>query len=359
MYNFIFILFLTLGVMSYFKSFNSSRFSSFLVLYVFILLVLVIGPRYASVDYFGYLQVFNRVDFSRFGFPFYGAESGDSQTTGNEFLFATLTSIFKLFDVEPVWWFTTIAALSVGIKLKFYKKHATYLWLTVFLYICFTFGKELAQIRNAFAIGILLFSMQFAIEKKPYKFVATVLMASGVQVFALVMLPLYWLGRAGERKAIFLGLFIIALSSGLLASLGLSITRLFFFIHPAIAAKLSGYLASGGYQLGGLYYFLLLGVLLIFTVGVLKRQREDYYVFSSFCFVGLAGYAIFGEAGALGNRFLDTFLFGTIPLIASLMVNGVSKPYKSLSFLYWLAFGTVIYFAKMSSQAPYQNLLWP
>lgn len=358
MYNFIYTTFVFLAFYGYKKSFNLNRLTSFLIVCVFFILVFIIGARYDSVDYFGYLSVFNRVDFSGFGFPFYNLDEGMLQTTGNEFLFATLTSFFRLFDIDPVWWFSTIAALSLGVRIIFYRKNAEYFWIAFFLYICFAFGKEISQIRNALAIGILLFAMNYTFLRKPWRFVIFSLIASGIHIFSLAILPMYYLGRAGKYKVIYILMFVFTIFSGLMASLGLSITKLFFFIHPAVASKLSGYLSSGGYQLGGLFYANLFTSFLIFAVGFLWKQREEYYVFASFSFVGLAGYAIFGEAGELGNRFLDTFAFSVFPLLASFMLNDSPKSSKSYLFFYWLAFGTIIYFAKMSSQAPYQNLLW-
>lgn len=347
-----------LCLLGYIEKFNQNFFSRLILLFLGTILIFIIGTRYASVDYFGYLEVFNRTDFSKFGLPFFESTGRDLQTTGNEFVFASITSLFKLFNIEEVWWFTTIAAISISLKFWFYQKHSAYLWLTVFLFISFAFFKEVSQIRNMLALAFILFAMQFASERKPFKFISAVIVAFGMQAFALSMLPLYFIGLAAKHRVIYYGLFVLALVSGIFVALGIHLTRFFLFIHPAIGSKLAGYLHLGGYELGGLYYFLLLGVLIVFFVGMFFRQESKFYVFSSYAFIGFIGYVVFGDAGALGNRFLDTYFFGSIPIIAAQMIKEADRGLKPPLYLYWIMFGTVIYFSKMQSQFPYKNLLF-
>lgn len=356
MYIVILGVFSLFSLLGYSRGFNQAPGTRALLIVLCLLTIVVVGTRYESVDYYAYLEIYNRLDFKNFNFPLYSSPA--DQTTGNEFIFATLTTVFKFLGIEPVWWFLTIAACSITLKILFLKRNARYLWLALFMYISFSFFKELSQIRNALAISFLLFSMQYAIERRPYKFALMVFVASGIQIFALSMLPLYILGRADKKGAGFIFLFMLCLVSIVLSEFGSHLVRVFYFIHPLIASKLNGYLSSGGYELGGLYYFLLLGVFIVFLNGFFIKQPREYYVFSSFSFVGFIGYVMFGDAGELGNRFLDTYLFATLPIIASLMLEFGSRNLKLILYPYWMIFGFTIFIAKMQSAFVYQSVLF-
>ena len=61
-----FILLAILGVNSEWNRKLSSLWPFFLIL-----IVLFVGLRYESVDYYNYLLLFDRTDFDSFAFPFY------------------------------------------------------------------------------------------------------------------------------------------------------------------------------------------------------------------------------------------------------------------------------------------------
>jgi hypothetical protein len=79
-----------LSLNQYFK--NHKKISVLIFYCVGFFLIFFVGFRYESVDYYGYFNIWKKVNFELFGFPFFKAPGG---TTGNEFVFATAISFFK------------------------------------------------------------------------------------------------------------------------------------------------------------------------------------------------------------------------------------------------------------------------
>src|SRR5690554_3682370 len=118
------LIFFTLTVASLFNFFRDVKLISLVIYtYAYFFLLFIVGFRYASVDYFGYEELFKEASFAYFSFPFFTTHIG---TTGMEIVWASLSSLFNFIGLTfPVWVFF-VAFLSITIKFYFFKKFTPY-----------------------------------------------------------------------------------------------------------------------------------------------------------------------------------------------------------------------------------------
>lgn len=98
---------------------------------IFSFLLLFVGFRYGAVDYFSYLTLYEITSFSNVGFPFYQL----TETSGREFVWVTLSSLFKYFGVSAEVWLFFIAALSLSIKFLYFKRVTNFYVVSLFIYM--------------------------------------------------------------------------------------------------------------------------------------------------------------------------------------------------------------------------------
>ena len=103
-------LFYTLLFMSIIDLSNRAYIIRFALLaYGYIALLFIIGFKYASIDYFGYQEIYYKTSFNDFSYPFYKSSMG---TTGMEFLWATFSSFFRYISVPFEGWVFFVALVS-------------------------------------------------------------------------------------------------------------------------------------------------------------------------------------------------------------------------------------------------------
>lgn len=332
--------------------------SKILFTYLFFIIVMIIGSRVGGPDYSSYAEIYSLTSFSCIGFPLFECFSG---TTGNEFIYAFLSSIFVSFNLSLVCWFFFVGALSVLIKLAIYRKVSNYFWLSVFIFFSLVFHKEIGQIRNALAGGVILWAVYFAVHKNFKLFIFSVLLASGVQIFSLSAIVLYPLINFNLNKSLLLkfGSVVILTSSffGGITSILVEYSNIF---PPILARKLLGYFDNDqSYETGLLSLIFIL--LVLFSAGFSKHFSRDKYAYGyAICiFYGVLGYFLFKDVATLGGRFGDMFVLGAMPIFFARIVDFFSSRYKFTPYFIVLIFGTVMFYRVMYKFPAYESFLFP
>lgn len=152
------------------------------------LLILFVGLRYDSVDYLLYSKIFEHQSFQNFAFPFYSDGLG-----AKEFLFSSLISSFKLFNLNFQVFVFIFALISIYIKFFFIKKYSPYVILSLLIYFAFLFAKDMGQFRNAMIAAIFLMAIIPLVKRKFLVYFIIIALSSGIHSFSLVAIPLYFI----------------------------------------------------------------------------------------------------------------------------------------------------------------------
>ncbi|WP_144775906.1 EpsG family protein [Marinobacter maritimus] len=338
---------------------NKKVLNTCLAVSFFLVLYLVIGFRVDSIDYVSYKSIFEKVNFSQFSIPIFNSNEGSS---GREFLFASSVSLFKLLNLSFESFIAFIAFLSVFIKFNIFWRNSPYFWLSVLIYLSFSYFKDLGQIRSALSATILVFSFNQIVSRKFHYYIIYVIIAAGIQIFLIFAVILYVFHWYFHR---YLKLFLLFFS--------LFLPDLIFYIYeysadfiralnPFIFYKINGYMAVqqdiNVFGLGNIFRVSVVAAM-IFMGGWLNFSKSSIVSVSlSSVSLGLIFYNCFSFIPAVAERSIDVFVFLPacllFPIFVSKMAGGVQKQIVfMLVVLYCLAF----FIGGVSSAGEYRNLL--
>lgn len=110
----------------------------------------------------------------------------------------------------PFFFLFCIAFLSITFKVYAIKRLSPLPSISLFiLFGTYFLSLETNQIRQAFALGLTLFSILFILKEKKWYFIVTIILASLLHVSALIFLPSWWLYKVRvSSKVLFLVLGI-------------------------------------------------------------------------------------------------------------------------------------------------------
>lgn len=358
------IVFFSAALASLIHFFNQLKtYAKFLFVFIYALILFIAGFKYASIDYFGYQDLFDEADFSYFGFPFYTATFG---TTGMEFVWASFSSLFNLIGLPFTAWVFFVAFISVSIKFYYYKKLTPYFLLAVVVYISMSFVKDIGQLRNGLAGALLLFSIYPIIERKLIKFLFVILLAFGVQAYAIVALPLFWLYPIFKRARLsliaILAILVFLSFFGGISEIILSTIKSFPLVPGGVVHKLESYTSSSSnrlviFTITGSTYTLFSLFFLIFKNKILIFNKE-LFLFGVIHTYGLFLFLLFTGIDTLTDRSLDLLSMTSLPflLLAPLCF---SKGLTRLVFVFVIIlFCGLKLYSNMGGFEPYQNILF-
>ncbi|PSL35873.1 EpsG family protein [Chitinophaga ginsengisoli] len=150
--------------------------------YIFILIFLAVfaGTRMMGFDYETYKDIFSY------------ASSGDLFGVQIEIGWALICYLFGGFGFNAFLLF--VACCSIVLYGIFFRKYSPYIFLSLLIYYSSYFiVKEMGQMRQGLAIGIVTFAFTAAMEKKKGQFALLFLMAFCIHYSAIVTLPVYYL----------------------------------------------------------------------------------------------------------------------------------------------------------------------
>jgi hypothetical protein len=334
------------------KSFSVIFFYS-----VWVILVVFSGFRFESIDYYGYLDIWNKLSFDVIGYPFYKASGG---TTGNEFVYASLTSLFKLVGLSFEFFVFFVALVSISIKLFFYKKLSPYFLFCIVVYMSLGFSKELGQIRNALASAILLFGLKPLVDRKFCTYFFVVIFAFGVQSFAIVCLFIYWfypIVKYGKYFPYFLLVFAF------LASAFGGFFRFFnFFVSyfpDAMSNKVYGYIDN----IEPLYYhplnisFLIFGFVFLRYREFIGHSNELLLGLVTYHIFALTFYFIFFDFSMIGGRIFELLSFSSIIVLSSVFLHLFHGVNRFFYIFFVFLYSALVFYSVVPGLGDYKTII--
>lgn len=330
----------------------------YLVLCFFIFLVVAL--RYASVDYFGYLSIYEGVgNLSNFGFFIYELNSSTPVESG----FALLILLEKLIFGHFFIFVFFFSFLSLAIKFSAFKKLSPYLLLSVLLYLSDEyFWKEVGQIRNAMASGILLWAFYHAYFRRFILYLLLVIVAMLFHSAAIIALPFYFVRWFKSPYILSFSLLLSIILVGITGGLGAAIPDIALSLGFDDSSRLIKYAdsqhASGINAFGGTFSLQLFvcGCLIIFNGKLVDKWSYNellipIYIYSSCLFFVFIDYGIIG--GRIREMLSIPVACVVIPSFV-LLFRGYSKfaPFAAIVFYCFVWF-----YMMMRDRAPYQSIL--
>jgi hypothetical protein len=207
---------------------------------VFLIIFVVIGLRYnVGSDYYSYISIYN--DIANLGIL------SSRLTFRTEPLYALLNYIiYILFDNHLFVFLSTgliiVSLYFISVQRYLKKTHypvALFVFLTGFYFGFFTY------IRLSIAAMIIMYGYKFLLDKKVFKWIMIVLIATGFHYTAIVMLPIYFFVKKRFNKTIFnyifiSGIFMIILLFPTLINLLLYNTKYFSYFEGESFGNITG-----------------------------------------------------------------------------------------------------------------------
>ncbi len=136
-------------------------------------------------------------------------------TWGEEMFHPILRKVVMTLFNDPQMWFAITSFFIIGAFFHAFRKYTTDRFLAVVLFYCIGGYFTAHNITRQFiAIGIVLFSLKYIMERKLIPFLLTVMLACGFHISAAVMIPLYFLSNVRfNRNALYLYIVFFVLAA--------------------------------------------------------------------------------------------------------------------------------------------------
>lgn len=299
---------------------NASQIKWLVYTAFFIFILLLAGFRLDSIDYGGYLDLFNETPITDFAMPFFKTSLG---TTGMEFLWASFSATFQYLGLPFEAWVFFVALVSISIKYHLFKKFTPYYLLALVLYISLWFSKDLGQIRNGLAAAILLFSVEPLVKRQFFRFALVVFVAFGIQAYAIIALPLYWFYSICKKRSGLIALGLIAMSvislKGGVAEITLQTAKNIGFIPPGIVHKLEGYTASSSGRISFLTYtgfvYLIFAFLFLYFKDRLLKLPSHFFALAVIHIYSMYLFLFFTGIDTVTSRSLNLFSSSSLCIV--------------------------------------------
>jgi hypothetical protein len=183
-----YVVFFTCFILSFLSidyRFRSSYFYTVTLLFF----TFFIGLRYASTDYFQYEYIYNSInDISKLGLFIYPV----SEKTPIESGFALLVFFTKAIGGDFYLFTFIFSFLSIYLKFYAFRKFSPFFLVSILVYVSDEYlYKDMSQIRNSMASGILIYSFYCIYKGWFLRHVAVVFIAGLFHSFAFIALFLY------------------------------------------------------------------------------------------------------------------------------------------------------------------------
>jgi len=164
---------------------------------VFVFFLMALRDSSVGVDISGYLASYEK-----------GAEVGYKN---NEIGFYYFRLILNLLGFSSQQYLAIVSAIIVFSFFSFFSKFSLNTFISIWLFLTIgLFSMTMSGLRQSLAISILLFGIPFVIERKPFKFLLLLFLASSFHLSAFIFCIVYFLPIIKLRKKI---AYIILLGS--------------------------------------------------------------------------------------------------------------------------------------------------
>lgn len=354
----------------YFGLFFATLFNSFFSLtrsfpvkpiaaLIFLLIFFIVAFRYASVDYFGYLGIYEGVtDFSRLGWFIYSV----NEMTPVESGFALLILLEKIFVGHFFFFLFVFAALSMAVKYYALSKLSPYVLLSVLIYLSDEyFWKDLGQIRNAMASGILLVSILFAHKREPVKFFITLFIASLFHSAAIVGIVIYFLRHLAKPALMAIAL-ILSIGVAIAGGVGLLIPEVASVLGFDSASRLvkyanSKYVGEGSFLRGTNLLHVAISLLFIYFYKPLVRKWSYNQLLVPMYVYGTVLMFLFVDYGIIWGRIREMLCIPAFVVVAPSFILLFKGNQRLIPYFIIVAYCVMFFYLKIQDRAPYQSVL--
>lgn len=172
------------------NNYDYKSISLFFAIMSFVLLFVLVGARSGYNDTWSY-----RIEFERYITTDLNQIKDFFIENHKSKYFKTLEVIFKHYISENYnVWFFVLGFFQIGAIVKFFYKFSNNFFLSSYLYIASTsFTWLMSGIRQFLAVCIVLYGVDWLIQRKTAKFLLLVLVASLFHVAALIWIPVYFI----------------------------------------------------------------------------------------------------------------------------------------------------------------------
>lgn len=169
---------------------DSKSIGLFFAILTFALLIFFVGCRSEFNDTYYYRDIYKNFVTGNLSQI---KEIWDSESKSKYFLI--IQCIFKKFiSKEYNIWFFALAIFNMGAVIKLYYKYSIDYFMSAYLFIASaSFVWMMGATRQFFAASIVLYGIDLLVERKTFKFLLLVLIASLFHLSALVWIPIYFI----------------------------------------------------------------------------------------------------------------------------------------------------------------------
>lgn len=169
---------------------DNKSINLFFAILTFALLVFFVGSRNEFNDTYYYRDIFQNYitgDLSQI------KDLWEEDSKSKYFLI--VQSLFKHFvSKEYNVWFFALAIFQIGAVIKLYYKYSVDYFMSAYLFISsVSFVWMMGGIRQFLAVCIVLYGIDYLIERKTIKFLILVLIASLFHISAIIWIPIYFI----------------------------------------------------------------------------------------------------------------------------------------------------------------------
>lgn len=329
----------------------------------FILIVsigFVVSFRFESVDYYSYQRIYDGLewDFSKFSFFIYDLNHSTPIETG----FAVFNLIVKSTFDSFYFFIALFSIVSLTIKYTAFKKMSPYFLVSILLYLSDEyFWKDMGQIRNAMASGVVLWALYFAFKHRFFLFSFLVILAMLFHSAAIVAFPFYFVRYLSSRLLMLLAIVIsilVAYFYGGLSTLLLQLAESIGFSESSRIIKYADSKYAEGIRLGGGTFLIRLSLvfLCISLYANLSRVWNINKFYIPIYVYSVAILFLFNDYEIIGSRVYDMLAMPIACIIIPSFIL-LFKGYERVLVLGVIFTYSLVWFLAMFfNAAPYQSI---
>lgn len=256
-------------------------------------------------------------------------------------VFFAITKVLGMFISNFQIYLAIVGIPYIFCVFYFINKHSKHILLSTIIFLSLYYLYSFFLLRQVIAMGILLLSYDFLKDKKPLKFVITVLIATLFHQTAIVFLfayPFCVFNKFGKKNYFYIIIFYI------LANI---LPQFIFFLIDTFdfTGNLANYIRHGIYDTSGsvsMFGLLITVVMLVFANFYKKKSSfEDDLVYN----LSTVGSVLFSLSGVVSEFYRLALFFSifNIILIPNVIENEKNKFRKNI-FIFGIVFISVLYF---------------
>lgn len=330
---------------NYNKKNNNDRYKRLLIVFMWLALFFMIAFRskfVGSTDSYHYYDFWKDLSHTSWAkVPEY------IDSTGMEALFCYTVWIFSHIFSSPQWIFALTGLLFSISVCRFIYKHSEDMVLSFVMYVTLGLYTFMIQgMRQAIAMSIILFAIDFCIKKKFIRFVLLVLLAAAFHGSAIIFLPMFFVYGLTIKKGT---MFIFLAGAGTIFACSPLIVRLG---NQLFEREYSETFESGGLIAVSIYILIICAALLF---GSKRYDDKKFSFFFYMTFIGSVFYIMRYTGVDVAERVSYYFMFGQMFLLPSTLNVFVAKErWISKIVVYILCIALFLYRLRGSNLVPFE-----